>query len=148
MSVASNLMLSVAGTISGLTLPFTPTVARRKRLEVHEKDSLPLILVVPETESEEGEDESELSLLISYPFLVAIIVPSDNIDTVSMTNMQDARETIRRALRSVNAVADPTSPVINVRADLDPAFDRSAVKDNLDVSAMTFTYTVQEPRIP
>lgn len=148
MSVQSEILSQAIAAIQGLNLAGSPTVLGRKRFIVNEDDTFPLVIVCPEPEEEEGEDEMELTLVMSYPLFVGIALSPGNLeDSTQETDMFTYRQTIRRALRSVNVLTPSECTVLNVRASLNPQFDRPASLDRMDASGMIFTYTIAEPRV-
>jgi hypothetical protein len=134
--------------IIALSLPDNPNVVIRKRFTNHNDDAFPLVVVWPEPEFETGEDETEESLIVGYPAGVGIMLDSGSeLDGSREEYMMNYRQQIRQALRSVKVVIPPGSTqVVNVKAELNPIFDRSGHRINLDTSAMIFTYFVQESR--
>lgn len=150
-SVFESILSQVKDTITALNLSGTPTVLVRKKFIIHESDEAPLVIVSPLTEGEAdgvGGSGFEEALDIMYPVLVAIVTETGQLLTASGNAMLAYRQSVRRALRSVKVLSIPLAPCNNVHCDLNPPFDLQAGRDNLDVSAMVLTYTVNEPRNP
>lgn len=149
-SVFGDILTQAKANLDSITYPATTSVLLRKSLTIEQQDTLPLIILAPGQEREIGnQEESEYTVGIDYPIHVGIALnPGLDIDGAEEFNMLTYRELVRRSLRSVNTVLPTSSPcsVVNVSADLSPAFDRPARQDNFDWSAITVTYTVLEPR--
>lgn len=146
MSIYETILDQVRAAVDALPLSGSPIVLRRKTFSIQEKDPKYLIVVSPRQESEQGEDEFENCLFVDYPVLIGITTGGGNLldgDTEDL--MLTYREKIRIAVRSVLTVA-PGHPVMNVSVNTKPVFDRPALRDNRDVSAIEVTYTIQEPR--
>ncbi len=146
MSIYETILDQVRAVVDAVVLSGSPTVIRRKTFSIQEKDPKFLIIVSPRQESEQGEDEFENCLFVEYPVLIGITTGSGNLlDGSSEDLMLTYREKIRKAVRSINAIS-PGEPVVNVSVNTKPVFDRPALRDNRDVSAIEVTYTIQEPR--
>lgn len=125
----------------------TRGVYLRKRFQIHERDVLPMWVVFPGKESDRQEDSFESSLYFYFPVFVGVALDTGNLlDSASLTTMLDDRWLIWQTCRSIKVTHPNTAPVIGIGSELDPPFDKSAVKDNLDVSAMLFTYELQVQR--
>jgi hypothetical protein len=145
-SIYEELLDQVRSVVDAIVLTGNPTVVRRKRFTIMEQDPKFLIVVSPTTEIETEEDTFENALIMAYPIVVGITTGSGNLaDGTSEDLMLTYRQAVRRALRSLGAVAI-SQPVIDVSSNSKPAFDLPAARDNRDVSAIEITYFVQEPR--
>lgn len=141
----------VSQAVAGVSaLDSSLTVVARKRPTIEEGDSLvtPLVIISPEQEDELGEDHFELNVTMAFPIRVTIVInPGDLAGSAQLSTMLQLRQDIRRLLRSVKAVVPSgANTVTGVRFISDAPFDRSAVKDVLDVSSMIFVYEVDEER--
>lgn len=144
-SVYGTILTQVKSAIESLNLTDV-TVKVRKKMIIHDDDVQPQVLVVPLTESE-VDDGMEEGLMVDYPVLIVISMLTGNIlDGSSELLMLTYRQAIRRLLRSVRVINVLEAPCTGVRAELNPAFDFAAGRDNQDVSGMVITYEVQEPR--
>lgn len=137
--------LVTAGSLAGANVQI------RKRFVVLDtdvdQDAFPLIVICPLEEQEIGEDGSERALFLEYPVFVGIAIASGSeLDGTNEATMLTFREALRLKLRDVNIISLGTAGVINVRADLRPAFDKPSSRLSLDTSAMIITYDLQEPR--
>lgn len=130
--------------LEGITTPSTQIV-RRKRFTLHERDPIPIITLSPVVEEEE-EHLFEDDVITTYPVLIGIALLLGNLlDSDSEDLMLTYRENIKRVARQINVVA-PGIPIVGVSIDLSPPFDRSGARDDLDMSALTVRYEVDEPR--
>lgn len=123
----------------------TIRVRKRGTFAAQDSDADGLVILFPLTEQEVDED-FELGLYLDYPVGVLIGISSTHLNSASETTMLDMRYLVRRTLRSVTTVAPSGITVVNVRADLNPNFENTAARDNMDISGMVITYTVQEQR--
>ena len=144
MSVYGTILNQVRDGIIGLNQSGM-TVVRRKKFEVHERDVLPITVICSMQESEDEEGGFEESLWMNYPVFVGIATATG----AQLQNGQDAmlqfRQDDRRLLRAASFLV-MDEETVKVRADLDPTFDKPANRDNIDVSGMVITYTVNESR--
>lgn len=127
----------------------TIDVFRAKRFVLLENEGSQ-IHVISMTEEELPDSEAEgfeNVVFIRYPVFIGIVLPNSGnlLDGASENLMLTIRQAIRRKLHSVSVLV-PTEPIVGVDIDLQPAFDRAAFGDNINVSAMIIMYDICEPR--
>lgn len=116
--------------------------AARKVPVVLKTDTLPITLVCPRAETEEGY-VSEGSVLVGYPVLVVWVAAGNQNYSAGMTAALAARHSIWESVRVLSIAG---TGVYDYGLSFSPVFDESAlVSGNYDYSALEITYTSDVP---
>lgn len=126
-------------------LATTPDSIIRKWPRSFQTDTYPIVLITYSNDdlSAGTADQSfEGWVFVRYSLLLVILTKDGQNSTLNAGQVPEWREKIRQAIQTPDLVAG----VINAELDNNPDFDPSYLAQNVDYSAMLFTYTFLEER--
>lgn len=149
-AVSEKVADAVKAVVAGLSLTPTPTVVKRKRPAVVDKDTLPLIVVaVGDTEEFEplaSESAGKLTWLVGRPLAVAIAFKAGG-KVGENSDLRTMREAIWPAVTRGSLTAVGTDVRFNdVKPRGEPIFDGARLQDGYDWSVLSLTVETLEEK--